>query len=76
MTENEIASIIVDAALAVHRELGPGLFESAYEICLVYELKNRGLDVEVQKELPVIYKNMVLEAGYRIDLLAGKWLLN
>ena len=72
MTENEIASIIVDAALAVHRELGPGLFESAYEICLVYELKNRGLDVEVQKELPVIYKNMVLEAGYRIDLLAGK----
>ena len=71
MSENEIAAIIVDAALAVHRELGPGLFESTYEICLVYELKNRGLEVEVQKDLPGVYKNMVLEAGYRIDLLVG-----
>ena len=71
MSENEIAAIIVDAALAVHRELGPGLFESTYEICLVYELKNRGLEVEAQKDLPVVYKNMVLEAGYRIDLLVG-----
>jgi GxxExxY protein len=74
MTENEIAAIIVDAALAVHRELGPGLFESTYEVCLVYVLKTKGLDVEVQKSLPVNYKGVVLvDAGYRIDLLvAGK----
>jgi len=71
--ENEIAAIIVDAALCVHRELGPGLFESAYEACLVYELRNRGMVVEVQKELPVSYKSVHLDAGYRIDLLvAGK----
>jgi len=72
MTENEIAAIIVDSALAVHRELGPGLFESTYEVCLVYELKSRGLDVEVQKSLPVTYKNILLvDAAYRIDLLVN-----
>jgi GxxExxY protein len=69
MTENEIAAVIVDAALAVHRQLGPGLFESAYEICLVHELRMRGLGVEAQKELPVSYKDVRLDAGYRIDLM-------
>ena len=69
MTENEVATIIVDAALKVHRELGPGLFESTYEVCLVHELKVRGLVVEAQKELPVVYSDIKLEAGYRIDLL-------
>ncbi len=69
MTENEVAALIVDAALLVHRELGPGLFESTYEVCLVYELKKRGLRVEAQKELPVVYQDIQLEAGYRIDLL-------
>ena len=72
MTENEIAAIVVDSALAVHRELGPGLFESTYEVCLVYELESRGLEVEVQKSLPVIYKNVLLvDAAYRIDLLVN-----
>jgi GxxExxY protein len=68
-TENEVAAIIVDAALTVHRQLGPGLFESAYEVCLVHELRSRGVIVEVQKELPVSYKEVRLEAGYRIDLM-------
>jgi GxxExxY protein len=72
MTENEIAAIVVDSALAVHRELGPGLFESTYEVCLVYELKNRGLEVEVQKNLPIIYKGILLvDEAYRIDLLVN-----
>jgi GxxExxY protein len=72
MTENGIAAIIVDSALAVHRELGPGLFESTYEVCLVYELESRGLEVEVQKSLPVVYKNVLLvDAAYRIDLLVN-----
>lgn len=60
---------IVDAAIAVHRELGPGLLESAYEQCLAFELARRGLKVERQKELPLVYQGMKLDAGYRIDLL-------
>ncbi len=71
MTENELATLIVDAALSVHRELGPGLFESTYEACMVYELKSKGVDVEVQNELPIIYKGAKLETAYRIDLLVG-----
>ena len=69
MDLEKIASEIVDAAIAVHRELGPGLLESAYESCLAYELRKRGLYVETQKELPVKYDNNLVEAGYRIDLL-------
>ena len=69
MTENEVAAFIVDSALRVHRELGPGVFESTYEICLVHELRGQGLKVEVQKELPVVYGDIELEAGYRIDLM-------
>jgi GxxExxY protein len=69
MTENEIGKIIVDCAYKVHKELGPGLLESTYEECIKYELLNAGLKVEQQKALPVIYKNVKLECGYRIDLL-------
>ncbi len=61
----------MDAAMAVHRELGPGLLESAYEHCLVFELSRRGLPVERQKELPIVYQGMRIDAGYRIDLLVG-----
>jgi GxxExxY protein len=64
-----IASTIVDAAILVHRELGPGLLESAYEVCLVHELTNRGLSVERQKPLPVRFRGVQVEAGYRLDLL-------
>jgi len=69
---NGITSAIIGAAIAVHRELGPGLLESAYEACLIYELRALGLLVEKQKELPVIYKGIVVDCGYRIDLLVEK----
>ncbi len=65
---NEIAKMIVDASIAVHRELGPGLLESAYEACLAFELRDRGLKVETQKGLPVQYRRVMLDCGYRIDL--------
>ncbi len=60
---------ILDAAFVVHTELGPGLLESAYESCLAHELESRGLKVEAQKALPLVFKEIKLEAGYRIDLL-------
>ncbi|MBN2236238.1 MAG: GxxExxY protein [Bacteroidales bacterium] len=69
MTENEISKIIVDCAFKIHKELGPGLLESAYEECLYYELHQSGLSVEKQKPQPLIYKDVKLETGYRIDLL-------
>ena len=72
MTENEISSIIIGSAIEVHKQLGPGLLESSYEICLAYELRLRGLEVESQVALPVIYKDVNLEAGYRIDILVNK----
>ena len=68
-----LTSDIIGAAIAVHRALGPGLLESAYEACLAYELSQRGLAVERQKALPVVYRGVTLECGFRIDLLvAGK----
>lgn len=69
LTENEISKIIVESALKVHRNLGPGLLESSYEECLYYELKKNDLFVEKQKPLPLIYEEVKLEIGYRIDLL-------
>lgn len=68
MTENEIATIVVNASLEVHRELGPGLLESVYESCLAFELKKRGLEVLQQHPLPVIYKEVQLDLGFRLDL--------
>ena len=69
MTENEISKIIFDCALKVHKSLGPGLLESAYEECLFYELKKTGLKVEKQKALPLIYEEVKLEIGYRVDII-------
>jgi len=69
MTENQIGSIVIDCAIKVHKELGPGLLESTYQACLAYELKKKGLFVEEQKALPVIYDEIKLEVGYRIDIL-------
>jgi GxxExxY protein len=66
---NRISGSIIDAAIAVHKALGPGLLESAYEACLLYELRKRGLQVEAQVALPVVYESVHLEIGYRIDLL-------
>jgi GxxExxY protein len=66
---NRITETIIGAAIEVHRALGPGLLESAYEACLVFELEQRGLKVEHQKPLPVVYQSVNLDCGYRIDLL-------
>ncbi len=69
MTENEISKVIFNCALEVHKSLGAGLLESSYEECLFYELKKCGLKVEKQKGLPLIYKEVKLDIGYRVDLL-------
>lgn len=69
MKINKITEIIIGAAIEVHKNLGPGLLESSYEECLSYEIQNRGLKVERQCAVPVIYKEIKLECGYRIDLL-------
>jgi len=66
---NEITERIIGAAIEVHRELGPGLLESTYESCLAFELAERGLRVERQKSLPIKYREVYLDCGYRIDLL-------
>lgn len=72
MELNEITHEIIDAAFKVHSKLGPGLLESAYKACLVYELKQKGLSVEVEKPLPLIYKEIKLDCGYRIDICVEK----
>ena len=66
-----VARQIIDAGLKVHRALGPGLLESAYEACLAHELSLRGLAVRRQVPLPIVYEGLTLEAGYRLDLLVG-----
>lgn len=72
---NKISYQIIGAAYKVHRELGPGLLESTYEVCLEYELLRSGLKVERQKPLPVVYYNVQLDAGYRIDLLVEQHII-
>src|SRR5689334_24544702 len=69
MTENEIATAVVDAAFKIHTTLGPGLFESVYEATLEYELQKRGLRVAHQIRLPVQYEEIRLELGFRVDLI-------
>jgi len=69
MTENEISEKIIGCAIQVHRELGPGLLESSYEECLHFELLQSGLFVEKQKALPLVYKEVKLDCGYRLDMM-------
>jgi GxxExxY protein len=71
MTDGELTHAIIGAAIEVHRQLGPGLLESAYEECLARELTLRSVSIERQKALPVVYKGVKLDCGYRLDLLAG-----
>ena len=75
MTENELSKIVFDCALKVHQSLGPGLLESAYEECLFYELKKTGLVVEKQKVLPLVYEEVRLDVGYRIDIIVENKLI-
>ena len=69
MTENEISRIVFDSALKVHKSLGPGLLESACEECLAHELRKHDLIVAKQKPLPLVYEDIKLEIGYRVDLM-------
>ena len=75
MSEDEIAKIVFESALKVHKALGPGLLESAYEECLFYELKKQSLKVEKQKALPLIYEEVKLDIGYRLDILVENKLI-
>jgi GxxExxY protein len=72
---NRISEAIIGAAIAVHRELGPGLLESAYEACLAFELIDRGLRVARQKELPVVYRSVRVDCGYRLDLFVEEMVI-
>lgn len=70
MELNEITAEIIDAAMKVHRALRPGLLESAYKTCLAFELRKRGLKVETEVAVPILYDGVVIDVGYRMDLLA------
>ena len=72
MEINEITAAIIDAGLSIHKELGPGLLESVYESILYYELSNRGLDVERQVPIPLIWKGMLIKESFRADLIVEK----
>jgi GxxExxY protein len=72
MSENELSKVILDAAIQVHRALGPGLLESAYQRCLAYELQQQGLHIETERGLPLVYKDVEMEIGYRVDIFVNK----
>ncbi|MBO9619116.1 MAG: GxxExxY protein [Niabella sp.] len=72
MTENEIAKVVFDVSLEMHRNYGPGLFESVYEEILFYELVQKGIFVERQKPIPVFHKEIKMEIGFRSDLIVEK----
>ena len=69
MDLNDLSGMAIDSGVKVHRHLGPGLLESAYETCLAFELRSRGLHVETQVPQPILYDGVTLEACYRLDLL-------
>jgi GxxExxY protein len=72
MEQNDITAEIIDAAMKVHTALGPGLLESVYEACLIYELKKRSLALESQISIPIIYDSVRINAGFRLDILVEK----
>jgi len=71
----QIAALLVDAMLKVHRALGPGLLESAYQACLAYELRCRGIDVGCEVAMPVRYGEIEVEVGYRVDMLVARCII-
>jgi len=76
MTENEIGTKVIEAAIAVHRALGPGLLESVYEVVLAYELRERGLKVDCQAPVVITYKSITFDEGFRADIIVeGKVIL-
>jgi GxxExxY protein len=75
MNENSLSNLVINRALKVHTALGPGLLESAYKECLFYELQQSGIYVEKEKPMPLIYEEVKLECGYRVDLLVENKLI-
>jgi len=75
MTENELLQKVIDAAIRVHKALGPGLLENAYESCLLFELKKNNLHIEKQKPMPLLYNGVYLDIGYRVDLIVENRLI-
>ena len=75
MTENELAKIVVDICLKIHKTLGPGLLESVYEEALIYELKKLGIQVERQAGIPVMYEDVRMDIGFRADVLVENKLI-
>ena len=75
MTENELAKVVVDAAFKVHSALGPGLLESVYEVVLAHELRGRGLRVERQVPISIVYDGLILDEAFRADLLVENLLI-
>ena len=71
MTENEIGKIVVDCAVRLHKELGPGLLESVYEVLLAHELKKRNISAERQVKIPIIFDGVKFDEGFRADIIAG-----
>lgn len=69
MTEDEVGRLIVDVAVQIHQEVGPGLLETVYEVILAYELRRRGLGVERQIPIPVTYEGLKFDEGFRVDLI-------
>lgn len=69
MDIDTLSNVIIGAGILVHRTMGPGLLESAYESCMAYELRSRGINIERQKPLPVRYKGVLLDCGYRLDMV-------
>lgn len=69
---NDLSDTIIGGAIDVHRAIGPGLLESAYQVCLVHELRSRGLHVETQKPLRLVYKDLVVPCAYRLDLVVER----
>ena len=75
MRHNELSAIVIDTALAIHRRLGPGLLESVYQEILLYELRKRGLRVEKEVPIPVIWDDVKLDVGFRADLIVENMLI-
>ena len=73
--ENKLATEVIGAAIKVHKYLGPGLLESAYQECLYYELKKSGLSVKKEQKLPLLYEDVELDCGYKLDLLVDNKLI-
>jgi len=75
MTENELSKVVVDVAFQIHTSLGPGLLESVYQKVMAYELRKRGLNVEEEVPLPVVWDDVKLEVGFRVDLFVNRKLI-